>query len=118
MKHVKRALTANGYMKCVFAILKKREKIEDPSKDRVTARKFPVSISHIFGISENLQTVFRSHRVPSYHKPFNTLRSLLVRPKDKTQKEKQCGVVYSVKGDGGERSTLAKQLGHKGRGEI
>ena len=40
--------------------------------------------------------MFKEHRVLSYHKQFNTLWSLLVRPKDKTEKEKQCGVVYSV----------------------
>ena len=67
--------------------------VEDPSKDRATARKFPVSILYISGILEQLQRVFRSHRVPSYHKCFNTLRSLLLSTKDKTQKEKQCGVV-------------------------
>ena len=30
-----------------------------------------------------------------YHKPFNTLKSLFVSPRDKSKKEKQCGVVYS-----------------------
>ena len=32
VKHVKTALAANGYMKLAFEILKKREKVEDPSK--------------------------------------------------------------------------------------
>ena len=28
---------------------------------------------------------------------FNTIRSLLVNPKDTSKKEKQCGLIYSVK---------------------
>ena len=44
-----------------------------------------------------LQRVFRSHSIPSYHKPFNMIRSLFVNPKDKTKKEKQFGVVHSVR---------------------
>ena len=31
-----------------------------------------------------------------YHKPFNTLRSALVKPKDKQEKKDKCGVVYNV----------------------
>ena len=48
------------------------------------------------GLSEQLQRVFKTHGVPTFHKPFNTLRSLLVRPKDKAEKEKQCGLIYSI----------------------
>ena len=83
-------------MQWAFEIPKKKEKAEDPSKDRAFARKFPASIPYILGISEQLQRVLRSHGVPFYHKPFNTLRSLLVSHGDKTQKE--CGVctVWSV----------------------
>ena len=45
---------------------------------------------------KKLQRIFKSHGVPSYHKPYNTIRSLLVRPKDKSEKTKQCGLVYSM----------------------
>ena len=62
-----------------------------------TAIKHPVCIPYVSGRSEHLQRVFRSHGVPFYHKPCNTLRSLLVSPKDTSKKEKQVGVVYSVK---------------------
>lgn len=34
-----------------------------------------------------------------YHKPFNTLRSQLVNPKDKPDKLKKCGIIYCVKCD-------------------
>ncbi len=43
-----------------------------------------------------MQRIFKQHGVPAYHKPMNTLRSMLVKPKDQTKKEKQCGVVYSL----------------------
>ena len=42
-------------MKWVFDIPKKKEKAEDPSKDRAIARKFPVSIPYISEVSEKLQ---------------------------------------------------------------
>jgi hypothetical protein len=34
--------------------------------------------------------------VGTYHKPFNTLRSLLVHPKDKTPTLNKCGVIYKI----------------------
>jgi predicted GIY-YIG superfamily endonuclease len=41
--------------------------------------------------------IFRKHEVPAYHKPGNTLRNLLVHPKDKTPMEDQCGTIYHYK---------------------
>ena len=79
VKHVKNALTANGYKK----------KAEDPSKDSATARKFPVSIPYILGISEQLQRVLGSDPIEFPHT--TNISTLLVSLKDKTRKEKQCG---------------------------
>ena len=45
-------------------------------------RQSRVSIFHMY------------HRVSTYHKPINTIRSLLVHPKDKVPDDKKCGVVY------------------------
>ena len=61
-----------------------------------TPNKHLVCIPYISGLSEQLQRVFKFHGIPSYHKPFNTIRSLFVSPKDKSKKEKQCGVIYTV----------------------
>ena len=47
VKHVKKALIAHVYKKWAFENPQKREKVEDPSRDRAIARKFPVSISYI-----------------------------------------------------------------------
>ena len=98
-EHVKRALAANGYKKWVLSLPKKnREKNTEPSTTQ-GSRKYPVALPYIKGLSEQLQRVFKSHGVNVYHKPFNTLRSQLVKPKDKPDKLKKCGVIYSVKCD-------------------
>ena len=52
VKHVKKAITETEYMKWAFKIPKKRERVEDPSKDKANARKFPVSIPYISGVCE------------------------------------------------------------------
>ena len=67
---------------------------------------------------EHLSRVFRSHGTNTCNKPCNTLRSLLVRPTDKTSPEKKNGVVYDITCNGcgehgiGETSrALGKRLG-------
>jgi len=40
--------------------------------------------------------VFGRYEVPTYFKPTNTLRQLLVRPKDPVEKEKVVGPVYRI----------------------
>ena len=48
------------------------------------------------GITESLQRLFRSHGISTHVKPQNTIRSLLVAPKDKADKKDKCGTVYHV----------------------
>ena len=55
-----------------------------------------VGLPYIKGASEELQRIFTEHGVRTFHKPINTLRSLLVKPKDKTKIGDKCGVVYNI----------------------
>ena len=57
----------------------------------------PISLPYIKGLSENVACLFRSNGIPSYYKPTNTIKNHLVKPKDQTPKEKQCGLVYDIK---------------------
>ena len=68
----------------LFRPAKKKVREENKQTECPTANKHPVCIPII---SEQLQRVFKSHAygVHSYHKPFNTIRSLLVSPKDKSK---------------------------------
>ena len=68
--------------------------------------------------SRTLSRVFRAQDIRTYHKPYNTLRSILVHPRDRTPTEKKTGVVYDITcNDCGEHyigetaRTLEKRLG-------
>ena len=66
------------------------------AKDREKTKQFPVVIPYIKGFSEEVRRVFGNYNIPTYFKPANTLRQLLVRPKDPVEKEKVVGPVYRI----------------------
>ena len=55
-----------------------------------------LGLPHVAGLSEQLGRVFKLHNVHLYHKLSNTLRSMVVHPKDKIQKKNQCGTIYHI----------------------
>ena len=73
--------------------VKKRQKTKMNKKKE---RKREVVIPYVKGLSESIRRVFKSYEVPMYFKPANTLRQLLVRPKDKVEKDKIVGPVYHI----------------------
>ena len=64
---------------------KKIETATTSGQDR-PKKNTPISLPYIKDLSENIQHLFRTYNIPSYHKPFITIRSPLVKPKDKTPK--------------------------------
>ena len=95
VEHIKTALAANGYKPWVMRIPEKKKKDKTQEKSS-RSNAPPIALPYIQGLSENLQRIFRNHNIATYHKPFNTLGSLLVKPKDQTPKESQCGLVYHI----------------------
>ena len=95
LNHVKSALRANGYTSWIMKAPKPKKK---PSKDQPGEQRFNISVPlpYVKGVSEKLSNIFRDHGVSSYHKPMNTIRSLLVHPKDKTPDGDKCGVIYKI----------------------
>ena len=54
-------------------------------------------IPYIKGTSDTIRRVFNKYNVNVSFKPHQTLRRLLVHPKDKTKKAEVCGAIYRVK---------------------
>ena len=50
-------------------------------------------LPYMKGVSERLQRSFKKRNISLYHKAGQTLRQLLVHPKDKMEPQEQCGVV-------------------------
>ena len=93
--HVKQALRANGYKEWSLKLPNKKHTPEkNKTKKRTSTR--PVGLPYIKGTSEKLQRLFNQQGVTIYHKPLNTIRSMLVRPKDPVPKENQCGLIYKI----------------------
>ena len=54
---------------------------------------------YVRGVSEQIRRVLGNYDIPSFFKPYNTIRQLLVRPKDPVDKERVVGPVYHIKCD-------------------
>ena len=60
VRHVKKALTANGYRSGLLRYTKKREKVADPSRNRTQWEGvYPVCIPYVAGVSERLHACSR-----------------------------------------------------------
>ena len=103
-KTIYEALSWNGYPKWVVDRAKK-EQLEKETKQQKKANKIEseqpkhknmVTIPYIQNVSERLAKVFRKYGVSTAMKPSNTIRQILVHPKDKLSKEQTAGVVYKI----------------------
>ena len=94
MAHVHDALKTNGYKQWMFKV--PRPKQQQSTTSTGTRPKTNVGLPYTQGTSEALARVFKAHGVGTYHRPINTIRSILVHPKDKTPDSQKCGLVYQV----------------------
>ena len=94
MAHVQDALKTNGYKTWMFKVPMPKQQQSTTSTG--TRPKTNVGLPYMQGTSEALTRVFKAHGVGTYHRPINTIRSMLVHPKDKTPDAQKCGLVYQV----------------------
>lgn len=96
VNHVQSALRANGYPSWMFKLPTRRTTSVSNKDKQEQSKHRSVALPYIGGLSEKLTNIFRQHGVSTYHKPINTIRSLLVHPKDPITPGKKCGVVYKI----------------------
>ena len=94
MAHVQDAVKTNGYKQWMFKV--PRPKQQQSTTPTGTRPKTNVGLPYMQGTSEALTRVFKAHGVGTYHRPINTIRSILVHPKDKTPDAQKCGLAYQV----------------------
>ena len=102
LDHVRTALGYNGYPDWMLA--ETREEVNEiRSEEELTSgakreqrKRIPVVIPYIRGFSEELKRIFGGFGVRTYFKHSNTLRQLLVHPKDPAGKDKVVGPVYKI----------------------
>jgi hypothetical protein len=96
--HIKTVLKVNGYPD--WLLNERRERGTPTTQTNVpaqsTQKRPPIVIPYIKGVSEQLRRIYKTHHIPTYFKPINTLRQLLVHPKDKLDKERTVGPVYHI----------------------
>ena len=73
---------------------KSQKKQKGESKERKSNGM--VTIPYVKGVSEALSRVLRKHHISTPMRPHNTIKQLLVHPKDKVSKEDKTGVVYQI----------------------
>lgn len=96
---MKQVLSVSGSKRWAFRITQKADtaKDKDPKKEQKTFKYLAVCLPYVSGVTEKVQRILGKYEVNSHMKPYtgNTLKSLLVIPRDKPQKE-MCGVVYQL----------------------
>ena len=93
--HIKKVLKANGYKTWMFNTTQRKRRKENTTTE-ISRRKHAIGLPYISKLSEQVARIFKSYNTSVYHKPINTLRSLLVHPKYRTAKAAKCGVVYDI----------------------
>ena len=96
-----KVLRLNGYPENLLMMKKKDTRDKTSSPKDVTQpelrKKPPVVTPYVKGVSEHIRRVMSKFKVQVFFKPVNTLRQLLVRPKDPLDKERVIGLVYQIK---------------------
>ena len=102
-EHVKSALRRCGYENWSFkrACTKKQQKVAtETDSSKSTTKKTFVVAPYVQGVSEKVKRVFSNYSISTCFKLHQTVRSLLVAPKDKTKVQEQSGVVYRIPCEG------------------
>ena len=110
IKHVNDALKKCHYPD--WALKKTEKSIANPNKSKGKKRynkadqKGSVVMPYVKGTSETLRRIFNKHKVNVCFKPHQTLKQMLVHPKDKTKKSEVCGAIYHVQCAGSDKGSV------------
>ncbi|XP_070543818.1 uncharacterized protein [Ptychodera flava] len=97
--HINNALHHCGYPSlAIKQATRTRKKAHTNSVQRnINQKKVRVTAPYVKNLTEILQHIFRTYGMQLHAKPFNTIRQLLVCPKDPTPSKDVCGPIYHIR---------------------
>ena len=96
MKHLRQALTSNGYPNIKALIHHHSMQFSSRTVDRNDTQGPVVILSYVQGVSEEVRHILTPLGAKVSFCPHTALRHLLMRPKDRAAKRVLTGVVYQV----------------------
>ncbi|XP_071948694.1 uncharacterized protein [Antedon mediterranea] len=101
MSRIKAALSTCGYPDWSFKRVKDKREHRKANKDKEITTdkeksKVNIGLPYVEGMTQRLRRTLKQHNINTYITPKNKLRESLVHPKDKIDKDQQCGIVYQV----------------------
>ena len=101
--HIRTALTRCGYpdwsinqVKSQMLIPKTKKTTRKRIRQLSDEPKSTVVIPYVQDLSESVSRVYKRHDIPTAMRPFQSMRSLLVHPKDKHRPQDICECVYKI----------------------
>ena len=94
LAHVHNALRANGYPE--WAIAPPPSCAKRPRSTNNNPQRPMLGLPYVAGLLEQLGRIDMSHNIHIYHKPANTLRSMVLHHKEKTPKENRRLTIYNI----------------------
>ncbi|XP_072023436.1 uncharacterized protein [Amphiura filiformis] len=95
LDHVKKSLSICGYTKWTWTAPSSKRRDPKPRRNE-TPSKGHVSLPYVQGVTEAINRKIRSAGVTVHVKPSNTIRSMVVSPKDKVKTLDRTGSIYQI----------------------
>ena len=93
---VEKASRGCGYPKWAFHKVAKKAKKPRTESGNGRSEKALAKILYVAGVAERIKNVLKSYNISTTFKPIGTLRSKLVKVKDKMPREKLSNLVYGI----------------------
>ena len=102
-EHIVEALGKCGYPKWSFQKMKKQMETKKDQKKEIISKnkgkdnsKGLVILPYVKGLTEGISRVLNTHCIATAIKPKQTIRNLLIHPKDKQDKIEKSEIVYKI----------------------
>ena len=96
LEHLRRVLSVSGYTKSAWDTASRPKPPSPPPDPDAIKKKGHISLPYVGPMSNSIARVIRKAGVAVHMRPYNTIRSQLVHPKDKVEPSDKAGVVYHI----------------------